>query len=122
MAAWLGPASLRSGPRTVYVCVPDALRPYHQAQIATVLTEIVREGDRLLTAETVTSAGDDPVAVFGSQNGHAVDLVTAESAAPDLIVIVLDPLGDNTAALQARSLAAHGDSDLVIAELPDLSD
>lgn len=118
MAAWLGPASLRSGPRHVFVCVPDTIRPYHQAQIATVLTEVVRPGDQLLTAG---SDDADPVASFGSLYGYPVTSVADWPAPPDLIVIVLDPLADNTAALEARALAANGESDLLIAELPDLA-
>ncbi|MFF2053836.1 hypothetical protein ACFVU2_19685 [Leifsonia sp. NPDC058194] len=118
MAAWLGPASQRSGPRRVFVCVPDTLRPYHEAQIATVLNEIIRSGDQLLTAGSDDS---DPIASFGALYGYPVTSVAAWPAPPDLIVIVLDPLADNTAALQARALAANGKSDLLIAELPDLS-
>jgi hypothetical protein len=121
MAAWLGPASLRRGPRSVYICVPDTLRPYHQAQIATVLADVVRLDDRLLTAGALASAGSDPVVAYAEQHGHAVSPIVGEHSAPDLIVIVLDPLGDNTAALQARALASGGDSDLLIAELPELA-
>lgn len=120
MAAWLGPASLHRGPRSVYICVPEGTSQKHQKQLDTVLKEILRGGDRLLYASAPVDGNADPVISFAERHGLFADPIVGEGSAPDLIVIIIDPLRDNTAALQARTLAAHGDSDLLIAELPDL--
>lgn len=119
MAAWLRPASLRRGPRSVYICVPEGTSHKHQEQLETVLKEILRANDRLLYS-SADADSVDPIVAFAERHGLFADPIVGEGSAPDLIVIIVDPLRDNTAALQARTLATHGDSDLLIAELPDL--
>ena len=96
MAARIGPASLRSGPRHVLAYVP---KNASQDQIDIVLKPHVRDGDQLLYA------GRDPL----------------PSAEPDLIVVILDPLEDNIHSLTspARVMARYQHADFLITELPD---
>lgn len=117
MAGQLGTASHRVGPRSVYVCLPDTTTADQHDRIHAVLEGTIRPSDRLLYPPAPNTA--DPVVNFATQHGNHADPIANEPLAPDLIVIVIDPLGDNESALQARALAARGHSDIFIAEIPE---
>lgn len=117
MAAWLGPTSLREGPRSVYVCVPDGT--LNDPDLEAVLRDIVRATDRLLFSSEFHDADHDPVAAYAANRGLDARSIRDETLAPDLIVVVVHPFRDSASALRASALAAPGPFDLVIAELPD---
>jgi len=117
MAARLGPTSQREGGRSVFVCAPLKKNPFDQAHIDSVLASVIRPGDRLVTADATAGSQLDAVTAYGEAHGFAVSAITLETTSPDLIVLILDPLQDNTDILRARTLAVHGDSDIVLAEL-----
>lgn len=118
MAGQFGPASLRNGARSVYVCLPDTTSVHQHERISVVLAGLVRASDRLLYAPAANTAA--PVIAFAEKYGNPASSIVDERPPPDLILIVIDPLGDNASALEARALATHGNSDIVIAELPEL--
>lgn len=125
MAARMSASSLHDGPRSVYVCVPEGTGPKFQEQIDSVLEKFIRAGDRLLYTGADTELDDfpDPVAAFGAWRGLFADPIEAELTEPDLVIVIIDPLGDNTHALTspARVMALYQRADLVITELPDLN-
>jgi hypothetical protein len=116
MAARFGPASLRSGPRSVYIHVPETTGPDHQDLIDAVLRKLIRYDDRLIYPDT--SAGADPVIRFAERYGLFADPLAGESAQPDLTIDIVDPAGDNTLGSLARVLAEQQGADLIITELP----
>lgn len=116
MAGRIGPASLREGSRSVYICAPGKNGPDHQELINAVLEKVIRHSDRLLYINGNASA--DPVIAFAERYGLFTDQLMTNSSRPDLIVAIVDPLGDNAHATRARTLAKQKRSDLFITELP----
>lgn len=117
-AARISPQSLRTD-RNVYVCVSTGTAESHQPRVDAVLLGLIRPGDRLLSAGLVSPGEVDPVRDYANRHGLVVAEIDEEPAAPDLIVIIIDPSADNTATLRARQLAASGPTDLFITELPE---
>lgn len=117
MAAWLGPASLHSGPRSVFVCVPEGIDV--DSRLDSVLADVVRDGDRVLFASEIADSYEDPVAEYAVSRGLDARSIRDEHVTPDLIVVIVDPYRDSDSALRASALAPRGPFDLVIAELPD---
>lgn len=120
MLARYAARGLRPGPRSVYICVPESANPRMGERVQQVLGSLIRGGDRLIYANR--TAAVDPVIRFAERHGVMADPISGEQTAPDLILVLIDPLHDSASALEARALAPEGDSNLVIAELPDLDD
>lgn len=117
MTARLTPPSLREGPRAVFVCLPESTITNGVNRVGAVLGRIIRPSDRLLYSGKGPAL--EPLIAFSERHGIFIDPLVAEPDAPDLIVVIVDPLADNTLAQYARALAVRGRSDLIIAELPD---
>lgn len=116
MAARVGPASLRSGPRSVYVCVSEKTSPNNEELIDVMLKKTIRAGDRLFYPET--SAGADPVIAFAEQHGLMADPMAGDDTPPDLVIVIIDPLGDDAFPSLARALATQHSADLITFVLP----
>lgn len=117
MAAWLGPASMRDGARSVYICVPVGVAL--AGRLDDTLATIVRPADRVLFASDFADADTDPVAEYAAAHGNESRSIRDEQEAPDLVVVILDPFADSASSLQATALLPRGPFDLVLAELPD---
>ena len=117
MAGQIRPATRPVHGRTVYVCLPASTEPAQHPRILAALEGVVRPSDRLLHHPHSNVAG--PVIAYAHRHGHTASTIADTAEAPDLIVIIVDPLGDNSSALEARLLAARGASDIFITEMPD---
>jgi hypothetical protein len=121
MAARIGPASLRRGPRSVYICAPSPQTPdaNHHDLIDAALKSIVRADDRLLYP-SYPGAEDsaDSVISFALNHNLFADPMAGEDTPPDLVIVIVDPLGDNELLSPARLLAMPLSTDLIITELP----
>jgi len=124
MAARLGPASIRSGGRTVLVQVPANATEQMQDRIDTVMKRFLRDSDQLLYAgsnPTASTPAVDRVVSFAGRYGLMADPIEVSGIEPDLVIVIIDPLEDNihTLTSPARVLAQYQRADLVITELPD---
>lgn len=119
MAARVGPASMRSGPRSVYVCVSEKTSPDNEGLIDAMLKKHVRPGDRLFYPET--SAGADPVIAFAGEHGLLADPMADDDTPPDLVIVIIDPLGDDAFPTLARELATQHSADLITFALPTIN-
>ncbi len=116
VTAWLKPTP-KSSTRSVYVCLPDSVSAADDDRVDRLLVGLLRPTDRVLYADE--RAPSLSVVSFAEKHGLFADPIGGEARAPDLIVVLIDPYGDNAGALEARALAVDGPSDLLIAELPD---
>ncbi|MET0887247.1 MAG: hypothetical protein ABWX92_12420, partial [Mycetocola sp.] len=89
MAARIGPASLRSGPRSVYINVPENIGPDHQELVNAVLKKLIRYDDRLIYPDAVDRAA--PVVAFAERYGLLADPLGGESTQPHLTIDIIDP-------------------------------
>lgn len=117
MAAWLGPASQRDGPRSVFICVPVGVTLTGRLDEA--LATLIRPDDRVLFASDIEDVTGDPVAAYAAAHGHEARSIRDEQTAPELVVVIVDPFADSASALRATELLPRGPFDLVIAELPE---
>lgn len=116
MIGRIGPATLRSGSRSVYVHVPESIGPNHQELVDAVLKKVVRYEDRLLYPDTI--AGTAPVIAFAERHGLMIDPLSGENSPPDLIIDIVDPLADSSIPSLAQLLAEQQGADLIVTELP----
>ncbi|MCI4659629.1 hypothetical protein [Cryobacterium zhongshanensis] len=121
MAARVSHASLRSGGRSVYICAPvaQATSPEYESRIDAVLAKLIRFDDRLLyPSQPGDTLSADSVVAFGEKHGLFTYPMSGENSPPDLVIVIVDPLGGNPLSAAARLLAMYQRADLIVSELP----